>query len=70
MWGGRGGLLVTEKTRKKSPKTAKPQEIACKTEIKTLTNKLWYLIFIRLNLFHFPKFFLLIPSLVQNIIIV
>ena len=47
-----------------------------KTEIKALTEKALvvrlqnlsfrHLIFIHLNLFYFPKFFLRIPSLVQN----
>ena len=39
--GGHRGLLETEKPRKKSPKTAKPQEISSKTEnrIKLLTHK-------------------------------
>jgi len=40
--GGRGGILETEKPCKKSPKTAKPQEISSKTKIKALTNKLWW----------------------------
>ena len=39
--GGHRGLLETEKPRKKSPKTAKPQEISSKTEnqITLLTHK-------------------------------
>ena len=35
----RRGLLETEKPLKKSPETAKPQEISSKTEIKDLTEK-------------------------------
>ena len=37
--GGRRGLLETEKPRRKSPKTAKPQDFSSKTEIKALTDK-------------------------------
>ena len=33
------GLLETEKLRRKALKTAKPQEISSKTEIKALTGK-------------------------------
>ena len=59
--GGHRGLLETEKPRKKSLKTAKPQEISSKTEnrIKLLTHKalvvfrisLSVLNLIRINLF-------------------
>ena len=57
------GLLKTGKPHRKSPKTAKPQEVSFKTksEIKALTDKTLsdslQNLFSRLNLFYFPKFF-------------
>ena len=60
--GGRWGPLETEKLRKKSSNTSKPQEISSKSEIKALTNKarlgtlqnlpFCYLIFTRLRRTH------------------
>ena len=73
--GGRRGILETEKPGKKSPKTAKPQEIS---EIKALANKALAVFrislsvinffFLHKNLFYFPnsKLYLRIPWLVQN----
>ena len=67
--GGRRGLSGTEKLHKKSPKTAKPQGISSKTEnqIKLLTHKALrlqnlLLTFVRVNLFYFLRFFLVIVS--------
>ena len=63
---------IAENRKKRKKFRSKP-----KTEIKAFTDKALhdgglqnlsfrYLIFIRLNLFYFPKFLLRIPSLVQN----
>ena len=61
--GGHKSLLETEKQRKNSPETEKPQEISSKTEIKALTNKALIGSRISLSVFniytsklYFPKF--------------
>ena len=56
--GGHKGLLETEKPRKKSLKTAKPQEISSKTEnrIKLLTHKASVVFRISLSVLNFNTY--------------
>ena len=70
-WGARRGQLETAKPHKKRRKPQNRNEFRPKPkiEIKSLTDKASVaseshccLIFLRLNLIYFPKFFLRIPS--------
>ena len=58
------GLLETEKPHKKSPKTAKPQEISSKTEnrIKLLTHKVLVAFRISLSVINFYTYKLILLS--------
>ena len=62
--GGHRGLLETEKPRKKSLKTAKPQEISSKTEnrIKLLTHKPLVVLRISLSVLNFNTYKLILIS--------
>ena len=62
--GGHRGLLETEKPRKKSPKTAKPEEISSKTEnrIKLLAHKALVGFRISLSVINFYTYKLILLS--------
>ena len=66
---GRSGLSETEKPRKKSPKTAKhfvqnrkPNKTPDSQSFASSKSIFLLLIFIRVNLFYFPRFFQVIVS--------
>ena len=61
---GHRGLLETKKPRKKSPKTAKPQEISSKTEnrIKLLTHKALVVFRISLSFLNFNTYKLILTD--------
>ena len=62
--GGRRGLLETEKLRKKSPKTAKPQEISSKSQnrLELLTHKALVGLKISLSVINFYTYKLILLS--------
>ena len=60
--GGHGGLLETEKSHKKSLKTAKPQEISSKSRIKLLTHKALVVFRISLSVLNFNTYKLILIS--------